>query len=690
MSMTAVDEDGNTPLHISTMYHNASCVKVLLNELKAPLFVRNKFGRSAFDIARVSRIETVVKIMEKYLQNNSSQIQSTYQQLERLAKQEFTGEKPLTRVFVLGHPEGGKSTLIETLKKEGRFSLEDLLGYGRNTTSPHTAGIVPSVYETEKYGRIIFYDFAGHREYYSSHAAILENLDTSKGLNLYLVVCDMRNDNDLITKRYGYWLSFLTYNSENWVDTESTIVPVGSHADLLNQKTINAKLSLLNQISLQFNSINIKQCIAMDCRKSGSSAVNEIKQLCKETSLSIPPVGLSLETSILLGLLLKDFSNVTACTVHTVIAHIDDTGIPLPRSSLLLHPLFRELHDLGLLLVIDKEGNPLDNYTIILKISTLTSDVHNSLFSQAGKAELARHTDKLKLSVGIVPESLLEKVLPEYITKECLLKLHYCQEIDNLYVEEDHTLTQLSTQPTVKQKSLLFFPALCELTLEDIQWPSASDKVCALGWYTKCAEDRFDYFPTRFLHVLVVRLSLRFALKQSLIATNSPTDSISSASNGNTILAELHAVNPHCHVWETGLHWLMENGVEVFVDMPKDAESKELIVVARSSDGYRAECANTLQKVIQTVIEAKVEFCHSILPSVYLLDPVKLKDEPFTNARSVPLYNLCDVEAALERGSNVAVSVDGLHSTPPKELTTLTRWTMSYWSKLLSEYIHRT
>ena len=104
------------------------------------------------------------------------------------------------------------------------------------------------------------------------------------------------------------------------------------------------------------------------------------------------------------------------------------------------------------------------------------------------------------------------------------------------------------------------------------------------------------------------------------------------------MIAELHAFNPRCHVWTTGLHWLMRNGVEVYVDMPKDAESKELIVVARSSDDYRAECASTLQKVIQTVIEAKVEFCHSIQPSVYLLDPVKLKDEPFTNARSVPLY----------------------------------------------------
>ena len=320
----------------------------------------------------------------------------------------------------------------------------------------------------------------------------------------------------------------------------------------------------------------------------------------------------------------------------------------------------------------------------------MTSDVHKSLFSESAKEELAKHINKLKLSVGIVPESLLEIVLPEYITKECLIKLQYCQEIENLLVEEDHSLTQSVATSKSDQKLLLFFPALCNFRLVDIQWPSISDKCCALGWYAKCEEDRsglnFDYFPIRFLHVLIVRLSLKFALKQTLSTTRciSPSDRISSAAistYSDTTAAELHAFNPRCHVWTTGLHWLMENGVEVYVDMPKDAESKELIVVARSSDDYRAECASTLQKVIQTVIEAKVEFCHSIQPLVYLLDPVKLKDENFTNARSVPLYTLSDVEAALARGSNVTVSVDGNYSSPPKDLTTLTRWTMSYWSK---------
>ena len=117
--------------------------------------------------------------------------------------------------------------------------------------------------------------------------------------------------------------------------------------------------------------------------------------------------------------------------------------------------------------------------------------------------------------------------------------------------------------------------------------------------------------------------------------------------SSTSTLAEVHNLNPHCHVWATGLHWLMENGVEVYVDMPKDAENKELVLIARSGEDCRAECASTLQKVIQKVIEVKVENCHNIYPSVYLLDPVQLAGVPFINARSVPLYTLKDVEQTL-------------------------------------------
>ena len=158
----------------------------------------------------------------------------------------------------------------------------------------------------------------------------------------------------------------------------------------------------------------------------------------------------------------------------------------------------------------------------------------------------------------------------------------------------------------------------------------------------------------------------------------------SNISLSSEAVAEVHQFNPRCHVWATGLHGLMENGVEVYVDMPKDAENKELVLIARSSEDCRAKCANTLQQVIQKVIEVKVEYCHSIQPSVYLLDPVQLEDVAFANARSVPLYSLKDVEQTLAEGRQRAVSIDGHYCVPLTKLISLTRWKMSYWSKLLA------
>ncbi len=643
--------------------------------------MRNKDGKTALDLAKSQRSHKIIPIIT-FVETHNFKIQSIYQQLDKLAKQEFGGEKNLTRLFVVGHPGAGKSTLVETIKKESLISY-----FSTSTVAPHTAGIVPSTYDSSAYGRMILYDFAGDSEYYSSHAAIMESINTSKGSNIYLIVCDLSKGEEAAGTKYSYWLSFLSYNIKQFSNT--VILPVGSHADVVKKTSVEQSLYVLDSISQKFCSISkiddlhVDQSVALDCRKRGA-VVNEIKELTKRFSIIVSPVRLSPETSTLLGLLKKDFEHVLACKVSLLISHIEETGIPLPLKSSSLYPLIRELHDLGLLMVIEREGDSIENHIIILKISTFTSDVHNKLFSKSAKADLTKHIDQLKLSVGIIPESLLERVLPEYITKESLLKLQYCQEIENLYVEEDHTLSQETpgtlTVPTVsatKEKSYLFFPALCDLKLDEIQWPKSKGDKITLGWYAECDGNRFDFFPTRFLHVLIVHLSHNFALKQSL-----PTSHRLSTTASDSLIAEVHAANPRCRVWSTGLHWLMKNGVEVFVDMPKDADSKELIVLARSDIKNRVECSSTLQLVIQKVVKAKVEFCAGIVPTVSLLDPSNLKDEPFTNARNAVKYTLRDIEEALAEGTEQVMDKEGqCFSTPIKDWISPTRWSISYWSK---------
>ena len=665
-----VNNKGNTPLHTATLYGQTHCARLLLQKYDAPLFVRNTDGKTALDLAKLQRKQEIVTIYE----NHTSKLQLTYEQLDELAKQEFTGEKNLTRIFVVGHPGAGKSTLVETIKKEGFFSY-----FSTSTVAPHTPGIIPSTYDSSYYGRMILYDLAGDSEYYSSHAAIMESINTSKGSNIYLIVCDLSKGEEAAATKYSYWLSFLSYNIKQF--SNMIILPVGSHADVINKTSVEQVLCVLDSVSQKFCSsskiddFQIEQSVSLDSRKRGT-VVNDIKELTKKFSNL---VSLSPETSTLLGLLKKDFEHVPACKVSLLISHIEDTGIPLPLNSSSLYTLIRELHDLGLLMVIEREGDSIENHIIILKISTFTSNVHKKLFSES---DLTEHIDQLKFSVGIIPESLLERVLPEYITKESLLQLQYCHEIENLYVEEDHSLSQLTSEPVPtdsasKEKSNLFFPALCDLKLEDIQWPKSEGDKITLGWYAKCDGDRFDFFPTRFLHVLIVHLSHNFALKQIL-----PTRHRLSTTASNSLIAEVHAANPSCHVWSTGLHWLMKNGVEVFVDMPKEADSKELVVLARSDVRNQAKCSETLHQVIQKVVEAKMEFCASIVPTVYLLDPSNLKDEPFTNALSSSKYALSDIEEALAEGTEEVADKDRqCFSTPIKEWISPTRWAVSYWSK---------
>ena len=60
---------------------------------------------------------------------------------------------------------------IATLKKEGFF--ESFRRISSDLVPLHTAGIIPSTYESNYYGRVLFYDFAGDPEYYSSHVRIL-------------------------------------------------------------------------------------------------------------------------------------------------------------------------------------------------------------------------------------------------------------------------------------------------------------------------------------------------------------------------------------------------------------------------------------------------------------------------------------------------------------------------------------
>ena len=89
--------------------------------------------------------------------------------------------QPLVKVFVVGNPSVGKSTLIAALQKELSRIVKVFTPIKKvSGVDEKTAGVIPYEFESKKYGKVTLYDFAGHPEYYSTHAALLQNsIETS-------------------------------------------------------------------------------------------------------------------------------------------------------------------------------------------------------------------------------------------------------------------------------------------------------------------------------------------------------------------------------------------------------------------------------------------------------------------------------------------------------------------------------
>ena len=124
----------------------------------------------------------------------------------------------------------------------------------------------------------------------------------------------------------------------------------------------------------------------------------------------------------------------------------------------------------------------------------------------------------------------------------------------------------------------------------------------------------------------------------------------------------------------------MEEGVECMVEVVKEREvHRGVVVVARSEEDCDVECASVFAAVVQKVMEAKTEFCHSITHETYLIDPDELNQSPLPIVSKLHMYAMREVERVLVEGKKRAVSVDGNKFVVPDKLSYLGSCT--YWSK---------
>ena len=482
---------------------------------------------------------------------------------------------------------------------------------------------------------------------------------SSIGTSVYIVVANLTKDIVVICNELGYWLSFVSYHAKV-IDSahKLKVVVVLSHYDGPNLPEASSKIEGI-ELYLKANSKNynaeildIVGAIPSNCCKPRSSKT--IEDTLQRISQDTHPSSLSLESTLLHGLLEKDFKNVVACQFTNLVSHVKDTGILLPTTALGLHPIVKELHDIGLLMMIGRSDEPVENHLLLLNPCALTNEVHQSLFSKAAAQKFLSTLGPRYANMGIIPESYVHKLLPEHITKECLIQLQYCQEFSHSEVGVDYTVTPNASE---SKENLLYFPALCNLESRCANWSQSGDPdhTFRIGWYTKCKES-FDYFPTRFLHVVLLRLAFTLAL---------PSVSESSMAQ---------AYSRRCTMWKNGIHWLMEEEVKCIFEMVDD--NKGIVVITKAEECCD-ELYTTLRKIVNTVMQAKSEFCNTVLMRHFLLD----SDDPQSFKDGDKLFEINDIERVIRRGKKSVISVSGQESIKSSDSRLLMLKNFSYWGK---------
>ena len=75
LSLHCIDDDGNTPLHLSSLSGQLKSVRFLLYDYHAPIYVRNKAGKTAFNLANDNATKKVIK---GYVKRKHKSIQQEY------------------------------------------------------------------------------------------------------------------------------------------------------------------------------------------------------------------------------------------------------------------------------------------------------------------------------------------------------------------------------------------------------------------------------------------------------------------------------------------------------------------------------------------------------------------------------------------------------------------------------------
>ena len=642
IDFNATDEEGNTVLHLACQSNQYNVIDILLSTesdiVRQSISCRNHNKKTPIQLTSDYRI---IRLLISYGANPEDVYRRFAQILDR-SKEEQPLE-PAVKVIVLGNSTAGKTTLVETLK-----SSRDVM-----EVKGLTAGIETSKHNSKEFGQVTFHDFAGQPEYESSHCAFLERCSSSMQPPIFILVVNA-SQHKYVETRIHNWLSFIQ-NHCTHTETPPHVIVIGSHIDAILEADKSHIHSTFIKAIESFKSSDFEcfKPILLDCRRGLSEGMKQLQHRLKESCLSLKKfIELDCRCHILFANLVKWFpkeavvtvqelqerikreksyqsqyppSRMPILTYHTgyinkqyVSAHQYAQGV---NSSEVLLPIFKDpllsllksLHTGGHILLL--EG--VEDSWIVMNQDALFKTVNGILFAPK---DFKQHV-QLDNNTGVVPLSKLQSLFPQLdfnMVKQFIVHYEFCQQI------EDAETLQLIHGGSIESKgssayTYYFFPGYVKSEKPATLWDTPEDLpyTYSCGWMLQCQSKQC--FETRFLHVLLLRLTFTFVVSSS----------------------ESSMLKRKCDIWKNGIHWGTRDGVEVLVEIIE--EKTIALVIVRCFQGQELEAVKLRTAVLKKVWETKKEFCSRIDTDEYLIHPSELAN---ISSQTLNTYRISIIEIA--------------------------------------------
>ena len=559
---------GNTALHLAASRNRIQC-GILLAEGGASVRTKNSSSKTPLDLASVGFRKAIKEALS------------------------FTTRKALC---IIGNAESGKSTLIAALQAESNSFLGKVFNQFRKVSDcrQRTAGIETVTHCSQRYGEVLFFDFAGQDDYHGPHQMFLESLLSKPGVSMtLLLVVKMTEEEDAILHQLHRWLSPVALMTTP--ASPPHIIIIGSFLDKVKfKKEATAKLSRCMEATrkdLEGLPLEFVGSSFLNCRQPQSRGIDQICAFLQEI-----PVPEFRATHMLYSLawvlyLIRSTITAQAVQLNTFSKWVQINKDNLPRTMPSQEEVCQDLSAAGHALYLPNREDPLKSW-LVLDLPSILHDVYGTLFSQC---------KEIVNKFGLLQRRHLAELFPHLdleMVQQLLISLEFCLPLDPAILKVD--LSELTQSK--ETSGWLFFPARIsakppQSTLEG----PPQQSVCYLCWQLRTAKK--NSISARLLQTILLRLAADFVVKQ-------PNED---------------GVQQHCcSIWWNGISWQSTKGIDITVCII----SNRVIHVMSASIVSADKSCQYLTDVISDILSTVHRLSPKLAAGAYIVHPPRNATSP--------------------------------------------------------------